>query len=180
MRTNKTLDTMKQFPAEFLSLVRRGTETHPNNIERAEEYVTNKLEDAEYYNEELEQALIRHAIRDLIYEARSTHNKRLKRSDPVTKKSTAKCKVDIGQSPIIKRMNQRWYTYNINGTTLGSVYGRDLRSLAEAERNIAGGHIANARLLEALIPLVRPDQTVKQTLTHKTLEKMARKYLAAA
>lgn len=77
-------------------------------------------------------------------------------------------------------MHKRWYDYNINGTRLGAIFGKDIPQIIVQEQSIADGHQANVKLLEALQPLVPMNQRIEDSVSAKKLNELARKYLKAA
>ena len=66
------------------------------------------------------------------------------------------------------------YNYRIGGTLLGLVFGKDLLGIAEHERAIAEGHTFNARLAEALNPIVPANKRVKDAVAEKRLQMIFR------
>ena len=61
------------------------------------------------------------------------------------------------------------YLYNIAGTSLGEVLGKDLLDLADIEDNRAEGHVFNSRVLRRLSDVVPENKKVKSAISEKKL-----------
>lgn len=173
-----------QLPQNLNKLIKRGSHLYPEDIDRAEKYVYDRLIKSSFYDEDLRTKLICLALRGLIHDARHTSNRKIKRQAKAAFKSnTSKVrhnKVNVSKSKIILQMHKRWYDYNINGTRLGAIFGKDIPQIIVQEQSIADGHQANVKLLEALQPLVPMNQRIEDSVSAKKLNELARKYLKAA
>jgi acyl-CoA reductase-like NAD-dependent aldehyde dehydrogenase len=72
----------------------------------------------------------------------------------------------------VNRVARSLYTYMIAGRTLGMLTGEELPTVAATEAATADGHRFNAKLCEALAPLVKADKTVRECVKESKLKKL--------
>lgn len=130
-------------PKELIELIQEINKANPIPDEAfivAQERVKN----SSLYTDELKEALIDLAIRELIYRNRCVFNKTLKRevlsSDPKLKPL----------SDSVMGAASSFYDLYVGSNRLGSILGKQLLPLAADERATAEGHIDNAQFFESI------------------------------
>lgn len=108
--------------------------------------------------------LVDGAVEELVYQARHVANQK-------TRTSTSVPKVIVGNSPAVQKVADL-YLYRIGGNVLGNMTKEQLEAIGPSERERAAGHAFNARLCEALVPLVPKEKTVQQAVTEKKLKEV--------
>lgn len=89
-------------------------------------------------------------------------------------------KIDYQQSEAVNAVFQGMYDLAVAGTKLGALYGEELPAAAETERNIGNGHLANARLLDQLRPIVKDGKRVRECVPEKRLRAIWNQVTGAA
>lgn len=152
------------FPSNVIQICRECAARHtepPEAIDAAERRIR-KLPEFD----SLVATLVRSAIADLIYDARHDANRKLKNASG---DYGGAAKVVTGCCSATQRIAQSVFEYRIAGTALGLVLGKDLRTIAESESNIAEGHKFNAALCRTLARMVAPEKRVNEAVSEKKL-----------
>lgn len=148
---------MTENPESLLEIVARAAKKHPDNIDKAldlAEREWNAEEDAAEWTHHL----VRSAIRFLIHDYRHQQNTKIRRA---AGEYGQPAKVVTGQATSQSILD----TYAIDCRSLGSIFGKELRDIAKEQRNKAAGCDFNARLCEALVDLVKPEQMVREAVS---------------
>ena len=155
-----------KFPEEVLSIVKEANTNNPSNPEDATTEALSGVTRLSSYDE-LVGMLVEQAVKNLIFDDRHTINVRIKYQAGAY---NAKSKTVVGDSPAVRRAEISAYLYNIAGTSLGEVLGKDLLDIADIEDNRAEGHVFNSRLLHRLSDVVPLNKKVKNAITDKKLK----------
>lgn len=104
--------------------------------------------------------LVDGCIRGMVYDERHIRNTRLQ-----SQSNAARCvpKVNVGKSKSIQQ-HCDYYGWNIAGTTLGRLTGKQLLPIAEDEEAKSKSHQFAAKLLRTLAERVPEDATVKEAV----------------
>jgi len=161
------------YPREVFEIVRQCCDKYPQSVATAVERATKLIKAMPVYDDLID-LLIRNAIQDLVYDARHYANVANKKQMGLY---GGPGKVVSGRSRTVNRIADSVYLWRIGGTVLGKLLGKELIPIAESESSIADGHAFNARLCQALAPLVAEDKTVEQCVPEKKLLRLFRKLL---
>jgi hypothetical protein len=129
-------------------------------------------------HDEFVRTLVRDQLRALIHQCRHMSNTdRKKRSGAYG----GKAKVNVGNTKSVSTAHRNsWYDHYIDGITLGSMTGKDLKRAAENSGAAANGYLFNKMLCDELARMVPDDQTVRDVVSEKKLnsivERSQRKY----
>jgi len=156
-----------KFSEDVLEIVGRAVEKYPNDVDRSVKYAEPLIRDLPEFESIMNQ-LITQAIRELIHNHRHTQNTAMRKE---TGDCHSKPKVN-NASETIRKIERDYYNYYIGGKTLGMIRGSELKDIAASEREIAGGHIFNAELCEALQPLVGDSQMVQSAVSKSKLKEI--------
>lgn len=117
-------------------------------------------------------ALITHAIQELVYRERNYCNQRLKGDNAGPQK------VDRLASAELARVCESVYCHKIGGTQLGDLTGERLPDLIDAEDSKAKAHLFNRKLLEWVRQQgVAEGQKVRDAIPEEKLTKAYRRIL---
>lgn len=159
------------YPSDAVAIVTAIANDNSEDIPRAVELVKAALKKLPDYDG-LVDSLITQAVREFIYDVRHKANVQMKRDSG---RYGGEAKVVVGNSKDVQDSYTSLYAYFIAGTTLGSLKGEQLLSIAESERSKAAGHTFNARLCEQLKPLVADDNMVKDCVPERKLKMIFKK-----
>lgn len=115
------------------------------------------------------ESFIWNSVRDLVHDFRHKNNVEIKRQ---TGQYNTVPKVQPGKSESVQSAYADVFDFCIAGKTLGSMTGAELPIVALNERTSSEGHLRNARICEALAPLVAENQTVRESVTAKKLRQI--------
>jgi hypothetical protein len=150
-------------PESVTAIVEKVVARHPNDIGAATNEALTKVKASPNFKE-FYMSLVTHCLTELIYDARHKANVQLKRQ---TGRYNNKSKVDYTLSSSSYRY---CYDYYVNGQTLGNILGKDLLSIANSEKEIAGGHLFNHELCTWLSTQVPDDKMVREVVSEKKLQ----------
>lgn len=151
--------TCSECPKELQTLIRKAADTY-ESIDEAVEHVFDLWSQSPDYSEWAE-FLIRLSIKTKIHHARHHQNRRITRHHM--------------KAPVIQ--NQRLLettgvlnevsldilaTYSISGRRLGSIFGKELKALAQQEHDMAIGCEFRSELCMALAKVVPANKTVRE------------------
>ena len=158
---------MNEFPKSVTNAVAKSADKYGDDIEKAVGEAEKRVRKLKAFSE-FEGQLVRHALRELIYDARHQKNGQIKEA---SRNTTGPSKVVSGSSPAVTQAyREAYYDYCIAGMTLGKLQGEMLADIAESEQNIATGHLFNVRLCERLVKIVPEGKTVEQCVSEKKLK----------
>ena len=116
--------------------------------------------------EEVIVALLRSAVRELVYQARHVHNVKIKNT---ARYYGGPKKIHAPGTKAVEEVYANVYQYCIAGTMLGFLLGEQLLDLAKSEQAVGDGHLKNAKLLQELSRLVKTGQRVQDVVSQKKL-----------
>lgn len=155
-----------QYPESFLDIIETTVKEYPSDIDRATEEAEKKIRALPEFAGFVD-ALVRSAVRELVYDQRHIVNVRTKKQAGYYGGQT---KLNRSANGVLAAY-ESVYQYHIAGTVLGEILGEDLSDIAANERAIASGHTFNADLCEWLAGLVPEGKKVHQAITEKKLRK---------
>jgi hypothetical protein len=156
-----------RFTKQVLEIARSAVQKH-SNVKKATDVAEREIRALPNF-QSLVNSLVRSAVQGLVYEFRHSANVSLKKQNG---RYGGKATVVVGKSTRLRAVYQSIYDLRIAGTLLGLIYGRDLPDVASQERTTGNGHLANAELVEALIPLVPPGSRVRDAVSTTKLKKL--------
>ena len=155
-----------KFPEEVLTIVKEANTNNPSKPEDATAEALNGVTGLSSYDE-LVGMLVEQAVKNLIFDDRHLINVRIKNQAGAYNKTS---KTVVGDSPAVRRAEISAYLFNVAGTTLGEVFGKEFLDFADIEDNKAEGHAFNSRLYRRLSDIVPPNKKVKNAITEKKLK----------
>jgi len=155
-----------KFTEEVKVIVREANANHPSSAEDATTEALQGVRGLKSYKS-LVDALVKHAVQDLIHDGRHDINKGIRKQEG---RYSPLPKVQVGSSPAVMRAEVSVYLYRIAGTSLGEVFGKELLGIAVHEENRANGHIFNARLCRHLAEVVPDNKKVKNAVKENQLK----------
>jgi hypothetical protein len=149
-------------------VARRAAGGSLNDVPAAAEQALNEIKAMPGYAA-MAEALVRQAVRDLVYAARHEMNRSIKHaSGDYARRSTRKVQA---YSPAVAEAHRSVYDLCIGGTTLGNLVGREVVGLLSKTRSMIAGHRLNEELLGWLSTRVPPDKTVRESVKETELSK---------
>jgi len=155
-----------KFPEEMIKIVKDANANNPSKPEDATAAALLGITRMSSYDD-LVVMLVEQAVKNLIFDERHLINVRIKYQAGAY---NTKTKTVVGDSSAVMRAEISAYLYNVAGTSLGEVLGKDLLDIADIEDNRAEGHVFNSRLLRRLSDVVPDDKKVKNAITDKKLK----------
>jgi hypothetical protein len=174
---------MIEFPDSVHRIVKRAVAKHPGDgdLDKAVDMAEAQIRRLRAF-EDIVGGLVRKGVAQLVHDARHSQNISIRKE---AGEYGQPAKVSVGTSAAVTRAATSVYDYYIDGTRLGSVFGRDLLRVADEQQAVAEGHSFNARLCRKLKPLVADDKQVEQVVKparlkalFKEAEKRGRKHAA--
>ncbi len=162
---------MVNVPKNVQKVVEECAAKYPSDIEKATEEAERRIVKLPEYRQ-LVKSLVRKAIQEMIYDARHVTNVRIKRE---TSRYGGTSKITVGDSASVLEIQESVYNYQIAGTVLGSLLGRDLPAITDSERAIGNGHLVNSTLCSYLSTVVPSDKQVREAVTEKRLRNLFRR-----
>jgi hypothetical protein len=155
-----------EFPEDVLAIVRVAARKHANDIPKAIDQAERDVRRLPGFPG-LVNALVRHAVQDLVYDLRSQDAHTLKNGGD----KSGRQKVSM-LSPEVEQLCRSLYDCPMAGTTLGEIRGEELEDAAATERARADGHAINAHLLAGLRELVPHGKRVRDAVPEAKLRKL--------
>lgn len=152
------------FPESVRKAVLEAVRRSPQDTGRAIDFAEQAIRGLPEFGDLLSK-LVRSAVEDLVYDVRHSLNRATRRGGEAP--PGAASRATLGGTTAAREVYRSAYDYHIAGTSLGSILGKDLLGLAKREHEMAGGHLFNARLCEALRPLVADMETVKSAVPNE-------------
>lgn len=151
-----------EYPESLCAIIRSAAEKHRGDIDAAVNQAFGDWQESDEYADWVDE-MVRGQIRNMIHDVRHADNVTIRRNAGDFG-GPSKVGVSAANQVIEKSLLD---TYSINGRRLGDILGKELSAIANGERERATGCIVNARLLEALKPLVSDDKSVRQCVKDK-------------
>lgn len=165
------------FPKSVLNAAKTAAERHPSDVPAAVRDAERCIRALPEFDE-LVDALITRAIRDLVEDARHTQVTQIKRAAGDYKQQP---KVVVGGSKAVcEAAALSLFRMPIAGTTLGKILGGDLPEVADHEREKANGSLLNERLCRRLAKVVPAAKMVEEAVTENRLNKIFQQVSEAA
>ena len=139
---------------------------HPDSIEDAVGSAVNRLHRLKGFDA-MVGGLVNSAVRSIICDVRHAANVVMRQASGGY---TNPAKVRAGEA--VNRVAADYFTYFINGRTLGSITGEELPDIGASESQRASGHEFNARLCAELGPLVTKTKTVRECVKPAKLDRI--------
>lgn len=158
---------MADYPESVAKIVSAAVAKHRDDIDRAIETAKGRICLLPEYPELLDKLLI-DAVRYLVLNKRHSLNIAMNRAAGVYSQATGAKDVSALNRAAAEAVN--YFNYYIAGRTLGDLTGAELPEIADAEREKGVGCFRNESILRALVPLVKGDKTVRQSVKPKQLE----------
>lgn len=115
--------------------------------------------------------LVRGQIRNLIHGVRHQDNVTMRRD---AGQYGGPAKVGLSTGAVNRIAGECWMNYFIGGRTLGQILGKELRGIAQGEREKAEGCTFNARLCEQLAAIVPEDKSVSDAVSEAQVKKIVK------
>lgn len=151
-----------EYPDSLLAIIRSAAEAHRSSIDAAVNQAFSEWQATDEYADWVDE-MVRGQIRSMIHGVRHADNVAIRR-DAGEFGGPSKVSASSANQVIEKSLLD---TYSINGRRLGDILGKELEPIANGERERATGCLVNARLLEALKPLVSDDKSVRDCVKDK-------------
>jgi hypothetical protein len=161
---------VENYPDWFVDMAARAAAEHPDSPGEATAQAEAEARRHPEW-EALVALLITAAVRRLVWDRRHAGNTILRAGEG---RYGGPARVNAA-GEAVARVYADWYAYCLAGRSLGSLTGADLPQVAAAEESRAAGHAVNARLCRALEPHVGADQTVRDAVNRRTLERIVRR-----
>lgn len=151
---------------ELLKIAKEEAAKHDTDIEAAVDATLARASKTKWFAA-LAKDLIRRAVREFVHDQRHLVNIALRKEHG---HYGGPAKVVPGEA--VANVCRSLYSYMIAGRTLGVIRGEELGAIADTEAATAEGHMFNAKLARALMPLVSAEKTVRQCVAEKKLRKL--------
>lgn len=158
------------FPDSVWDEVKASYRKYPDDIPASVREAETRIRRLPEYSE-LVAMLVTSSVQQLIYDARHQSNGVLRRAAGVY---GGPAKVTDSGSNAVQRVYASYYSYCIDGRTLGMIKGAELADIADNEESTANGHHFNARLCRRLAAMVPADKLVKDVVTERKLKGLFR------
>jgi hypothetical protein len=164
------------YPESVLEAVHDAAAEHGDDLEQATDCAVAKVRGLKEFPTLVDQ-FVKTAVQELLYRDRHQTNVAIRRQGG---QYGAAAKVSPAGSAAVRRVFQSYFDYCVGGKQLGQVLGEELAGLAAGERERAGGHQFNARLLERLQTVVPEGKRVRDVVSNRKLGKLFEEVEAAA
>jgi len=158
------------WPKELLDMCQESAAEFRDDIEGATDNAVRRFNDSVLScNREIHTALVRFALRELIYQYRHRSNSELKAGVQTNRPGTLPRPI-VGVSTGATRtvaVFRLLTDYTICGIVLGEMTGEDLRNCKATELKMSEGHLDNYFLCDMLEPQVGEGQKVKNVFTNE-------------
>lgn len=158
---------MESFPESIQQIVAECAAKYKNDIDKAVDQAVSQVQALDDY-EDFVDLLVRTAVRGKITDFRHSVSTAIKRAAGEYG-GPAKVGTDLSAVNAVAR---GVFDYFIGGRTLGTITGEELKQIRDSEAEKATGHLFNAGLCEALIPLVQEGKTVRECVAESKVRRI--------
>jgi hypothetical protein len=156
------------YPASLSTVISKAAAQHPQDIDKAVTCAAKAARKLPDFSEWVDQ-LVNSQLRNMIHDARHSHNTRLRRE---AGDFGGPAKVGLSTGAANEVAKSVYMSYAIGGTVLGAVLGSELKAIAASEHEKAQGHAFNVRLCSRLAAMVPDDKRVSEALTEGKLKRL--------
>jgi len=161
---------MANFDEALLSEISKAARKHRDDIDQAvqcAERAAKQLPGWKSWTADL----IHAQIRNLIHGVRHADNVSMRRD---AGDYGGPAKVDLSTGAANRIAGQSWFNYFVAGRTLGQILGKELKGIAEGERERAEGCVFNAKLCEQLAAIVPDEKRVCDVVTETQIKRIVK------
>ena len=162
---------MIEFPENVRSIVKKATAKHLADIQKATSEAEKQIRKLKEFDG-LANLLVTSAVQEMVYDIRHQMNTEIKNQEG---REGGKTKVKSSSDAVKAVYESSYFNLFIGGSILGMLTGGELVDVASSERAIAAGYTFNADLALELSRIVPEDKTVRQSVSSKKLDAIAKR-----